>query len=89
MQIAGTNMTFCYRDHFKDEIPEAYQRLLLDVLRGDRTLFVSAEETELSWKKYQAVLDKGAVAPYERGTVPPPCLCRDWIDFEAYKGACE
>lgn len=88
-RISGTNMTFCYRDSFGEEIPEAYQRLLLDALRGDRTLFVSAEETELSWQKYQPFLDTGDLQYYERGTVPEPCIFKHWIDFAAYKGACE
>jgi glucose-6-phosphate 1-dehydrogenase len=82
-------MTFCYRDSFSEEIPEAYQRLLLDALRGDRTLFVSAEETELSWKKYAGVLDQGTVSQYERGALPEPVLFKEWIDFAAYRGACE
>jgi glucose-6-phosphate 1-dehydrogenase len=89
LRVMNTNMTFCYRDYFKDEIPEAYQRLLLDALRGDRTLFVSAQEAEISWKKYEPILDKGELRIYEKGSVPVPCLLKDWIDFETYKGACD
>jgi glucose-6-phosphate 1-dehydrogenase len=87
-RLLNSNLTFCYRDHVGSEIPEAYQRLLLDALRGDRTLFVSAEETELSWQKFQPFLDNGPVHSYERGTVPAPCLTHSWIDFDRYVSAC-
>jgi glucose-6-phosphate 1-dehydrogenase len=89
IQISDTTMRFCYRDAFAGEIPEAYQRLLLDAIRGDRTLFVSAEETELSWKMLGPVLDTGEVRPYERGSSPEPCLYRNWIDFGKYQSVCE
>jgi glucose-6-phosphate 1-dehydrogenase len=88
MLITGTNMAFCYRDHFAEEIPEAYQRLLLDALKGDRTLFVSAEETELSWKAFGPFLGRGEVATHKRGTLPLPKLYTDWIDFETYGSVC-
>ncbi|UUW92207.1 glucose-6-phosphate dehydrogenase [Pimelobacter simplex] len=37
---------------------EAYERLLLDVMRGDRTLFISSEEVERLWEIFQPVLDR-------------------------------
>lgn len=89
IRLTGTNMAFCYRDSFdRGSIPEAYQRLLLDALRGDKTLFVSAEETELSWRTFGPFLDRGELRHYERGTLPSPCLYRDWIDFEKYGSVC-
>lgn len=88
LRITGTNMTFCYRDHFAEEVPEAYQRLLHDALRGDRTLFVSGEETEQSWRIYGPHLDSGEPFSYKRGQLPLPCLHKDWIDFESYGSAC-
>jgi glucose-6-phosphate 1-dehydrogenase len=86
--LSGTHMNFCYRDSFAGEIPEAYKRLLLDAIKGDRTLFVSAEETEAAWKLLAPVLDKGEIDSYEKGTLPESRLGIDWIDFEAYKGIC-
>lgn len=89
IRITDTKMRFCYRDSFDDETPEAYQKLLLDALRGDRTLFVGAEETELSWKKIEPFLDRGNLGLYNRGEVPPPCLLDEWIDFEKYGAVCD
>ncbi|MFJ9314839.1 glucose-6-phosphate dehydrogenase [Pimelobacter simplex] len=37
---------------------EAYERLLLDVMRGDRTLFISSDEVERLWEIFQPVLDR-------------------------------
>jgi len=65
-----------------------YQKLLFDALQGDRTLFVSAQETELSWKVFDSVLDKGNVSIYKKGTVPCPSFCEEWIDFESYRTQC-
>jgi glucose-6-phosphate 1-dehydrogenase len=86
--IAGTHMNFCYRDAFAGEIPEAYKRLLLDAIKGDRTLFVSAEETEAAWKLLAPVLDKGELEHYDKGTLPESKIGVPWIDFEGYKGIC-
>ena len=88
LEIANTSMSFCYRESFPAEIPEAYQKLLYDALKGDRTLFVSAEETETAWEKFGPFLDKGELGYYEKGRVPELCLARDWIDFESYLPIC-
>jgi glucose-6-phosphate 1-dehydrogenase len=88
IKITNTNMSFCYRDSFSEEIPEAYQRLLLDTLIGNRTLFVSAEEAELSWIKYDSILDKGKLKYYKRGELPESSFTIEWIDFEKYGTIC-
>ena len=86
--IASTHMNFCYRDSFKTEIPEAYERLIRDAILGDHTLFVCSEETETAWKLLGPVLDKGDLDYYGRGTLPKTKLDVDWIDFEKYAGFC-
>ena len=51
---------------------EAYERLLLDVLRGDRTFFTRADEVDRLWEVCQPVLDaRPAVHPYEQGSWGP------------------
>ncbi len=87
-QITGTHMNFCYRDSFHSDIPDAYQRLLYDVFRGDHTLFVSANETEAQWKIVEPVLDKGDIIPYKFGHVPQSRLNVAWIDFDSYTHFC-
>jgi glucose-6-phosphate 1-dehydrogenase len=86
--VTGTKMNFCYRDAFDAEVPEAYQRLLLDAMRGDHSLFVSAEESELSWKVFDDVLDKGEVEVHPAGAMPRTRLGAEWIDFKQYASVC-
>ena len=88
LQLARTDMAFCYNDSFEEEIPEAYQKLLLDALRGDHTLFVSAEETELAWKKLNGLPEQGELIKYDRGSVPESVFGDIWINFENYVGVC-
>jgi len=88
LEITNTNMNFCFSDSFTEEIPEAYQRLLLDAIIGDKTLYVSADETEISWKKIEPFLDKGDLATYKRASVPDNLLGIKWIDFENYTSMC-
>ncbi len=86
--ITNTSMNFCYRDSFSEKVSDAYLKLLLDALKCDRTLFVSAEETELSWKKLASAFTEEVPKLYSPGTVPKPCLCADWINFEKYVNVC-
>jgi glucose-6-phosphate 1-dehydrogenase len=64
-------LDFYYSEAF-DYLPEAYQTLLLDVMTGDQTLFVHADEVEASWALYAPLLDgRRAVHPYAAGTWGP------------------
>ncbi|MBN1982782.1 MAG: glucose-6-phosphate dehydrogenase (NADP(+)) [Chitinivibrionales bacterium] len=88
MQITSTNMLYCYRDNFSQQIPEAYQRLLMDVIGADKTLFVDALETELAWKCIDPILKGGPLHTYVPGTTPRCQLGVPWIDFEKYTSLC-
>ena len=64
-------LDFLYREAF-GPIPDAYETLLLDVLTGDQTLFVHAEEAAASWKLYGAILDADLpVHAYDAGSWGP------------------
>ena len=87
--IAQSQLDFCLSDAFGPPVVEdAYQRLLMDALDGDRTLYVSAGETELAWKVLEKVLDKGDLFLYRRGAMPKSALDVDWIDFTGYQSGC-
>ncbi len=66
MVMAPAALSFDYREHFGTEPPEAYERLLLDAMCGDATLFLRADEIEASWQYCDSVL----AAWREPGTVP-------------------
>ena len=50
MEVRDVAMDFLYGEAFTESSPEAYERLVLDVLLGDSTLFPHAEEVDASWK---------------------------------------
>ena len=49
MTLQPNDMEFCYSDVFKTENPEAYERLILDAILGDRTLFIRRDEVDAAW----------------------------------------
>ncbi|BDR55246.1 glucose-6-phosphate 1-dehydrogenase [Bombiscardovia apis] len=75
MEVRDVNMDFSYGRSFTEASPEAYERLILDVLLGDPPLFPTTEEVELSWKildpieEYWSTL--GQPEPYRAGTWGP------------------
>src|SRR6266852_5372444 len=72
------SMDFRYGAAFAAASPEAYERLLLDALRGDQTLFTRKDEVEAAWKLVDGILktteapDAPPPDPYEAGTWGPP-----------------
>ncbi|CAA9442954.1 MAG: Glucose-6-phosphate 1-dehydrogenase [uncultured Rubrobacteraceae bacterium] len=48
-EIRSVNMDLLYGTAFLEEVPDAYQRLLLDLMLGDPTLFIRSDETEGAW----------------------------------------
>jgi glucose-6-phosphate 1-dehydrogenase len=75
MEIRDVNMDFAYGGSFTESSPEAYERLILDVLLGDPPLFPRHEEVELSWKILDPIVDywanHGKPDTYESGTWGP------------------
>jgi glucose-6-phosphate 1-dehydrogenase len=55
-QIHPVDMDFHYDESFAVDVPEAYERLLLDVMRGDSTLFTRSDELEAAWRFVDPVL---------------------------------
>jgi len=56
MQVRPVDMDFRYKDSFGDgAIPEAYERLLLDALNGDASLFARSDEIELAWRLIDSI----------------------------------
>jgi glucose-6-phosphate 1-dehydrogenase len=71
-RIRRLPLHFTYAEEFGDDLPEAYETLVRDVLAGDQTLFVHAAEVEASWALYAPLLDgRRAVYPYPAGSWGP------------------
>jgi glucose-6-phosphate 1-dehydrogenase len=58
-------MSFRYSTTFGSNTPEAYERLVLDAITGDGTLFIRGDEAETSWKLYTPLLEAWAAAGRE------------------------
>jgi glucose-6-phosphate 1-dehydrogenase len=77
MRIRPVNMEFFYGRSFGVEPPEAYERLLLDCMYGDSTLFTRRDETELSWSLVDTIArswsaqSSMSIPQYEPGTAGP------------------
>ncbi|PJF34661.1 MAG: glucose-6-phosphate dehydrogenase [Candidatus Thermofonsia Clade 1 bacterium] len=92
------NMSFSYRETFgENAIPEAYERLLLDALNGDASLFVRSDGIERSWQIIDPIIAgwQSAKAPplvtYARGSWGPEAadqlLAREGHHWRQYCGS--
>ncbi|MBI5296100.1 MAG: glucose-6-phosphate dehydrogenase [Chloroflexi bacterium] len=96
-ETRSVDMEFHYAEAFgKTAIPEAYERLLLDALQGDASLFTRADEVETAWSLIDPILQawekhqSPSLAAYKPGSWGPPeaydLLARDgrrWLNEEA------
>ncbi|MBC7305817.1 MAG: glucose-6-phosphate dehydrogenase (NADP(+)), partial [Dietzia sp.] len=75
MEVRDVNMDFAYGEAFTESSPEAYERLILDVLLGEPSLFPVSREVELSWQLLDPVLreweSEGQPEQYKAGTWGP------------------
>jgi glucose-6-phosphate 1-dehydrogenase len=76
LKISPVTLDFKYHDVFGGEPPEAYERLLLDAIHGDPTLYSRGDWIEQAWRFTQPVLDHWARTPgplpqYEAGSWGP------------------
>jgi glucose-6-phosphate 1-dehydrogenase len=77
MQIRTVHMDFLYGGAFRTAMPEAYERLILDTLLGDGTLFTRADEVQEQWLLVDAIVgawqrDRPGFPNYAAGTWGPP-----------------
>ena len=56
-ELQPVQMEFCYSGTFDGHQPDAYQRVLMDAMRGDRSLFATSDEVLASWRLLQPILD--------------------------------
>jgi glucose-6-phosphate 1-dehydrogenase len=93
MKLRMTDLSFNYRSEFGRSMPEAYERLLLDALEGDASLFARADEVEASWRVCDPIIrawqesSEPKLLTYERGFWGPTestawieAQGREWFD---------
>jgi glucose-6-phosphate 1-dehydrogenase len=76
MAIRPVNMEFLYGTAFLSESPEAYERLIIDAMRGDATLFTRNDEVEAQWNICDPIVNAwsqvpGPLAQYPAGSQGP------------------
>jgi glucose-6-phosphate 1-dehydrogenase len=76
MTIRNVHMDFLYGGTFRTGLPEAYERLILDAMLGDQTLFTRTDEVEEQWSLVDAIVaawrrDRPAFPNYAAGTWGP------------------
>ncbi len=80
MRIRSVNMEFLYGTSFMSQSPEAYERLIMDAMRGDPTLFTRNDEVEAQWRICDPILKywepthpktPGPLPQYEAGSQGP------------------
>jgi glucose-6-phosphate 1-dehydrogenase len=74
VRIYPVNMDFRYSSTFGESSPEAYERLLLDVMNGDATLFMRRDSVEASWRFVEPILERWA----EQSDPIPAYAAGDW-----------
>jgi glucose-6-phosphate 1-dehydrogenase len=76
MSIRTVHMDFLYGGAFRTGLPEAYERLILDAMLGDATLFTRADEVDEQWALVDSIVsawkrDRPSFPNYEAGTWGP------------------
>jgi glucose-6-phosphate 1-dehydrogenase len=79
LSVYPVTMDFHYGSTFGGTSPEAYERLLLDVIVGDQTLFMRRDQVETAWRWVMPILERWADAP----TPVPQYAAGEWGPSEA------
>jgi glucose-6-phosphate 1-dehydrogenase len=74
--VRSVSMDFTYSEEFAERPPDAYERLLLDVMLGDPTLFIRSDEVMEAWRIVDPILqawadDDAPILRYRAGTWGP------------------
>lgn len=87
MRLRMQNLEYRFASEYRGVMPEAYERLLLDALQGDASLFARADEVELAW----GIIDP-VDAAWQSATAPPlagyepgfwgPNSCTEWMQAQ-------
>jgi len=104
MKLKPVDMSYCYQDVFHQASPDAYETLLVDIMRNDPGLFMRADQVEAAWSVIDPILEVWSentelnFPNYQAGQWGPPeaesLVAQDrrtWllpISFEAKRGGC-
>jgi glucose-6-phosphate 1-dehydrogenase len=90
LNVTTQKLSFKYSDAFGPHIHSAYEALLLDIIRGDQTLFVRADEVEEAWRVYSSLIGSpkkihsyaaGSWGPTDADKLPESNGSRAWLNL--------
>ena len=88
MRLFPSELNLSFGETFDERLPDAYERLLMDIARGNQTLFMRLDEVLAAWDFIDPLAKnaKGAIPLlYAEGTMGPPDTLlsddgREWVD---------
>lgn len=87
MELRTTDLDFHFAEEYSESLPDSYQRLLLDAIKGDASLFARSDEVESAWKIIDPIIEhwQAANSPklsrYSKGVTFPE-TCNQWMHFQ-------
>lgn len=89
MELKSSSLSFSFKDHFPERLPESYERLILDALHGDSSFFIRNDEVETAWEiidpvqiaQQELAAENDSVALYEPGDWGPP-VSNQWMEAQ-------
>ena len=57
LRLDRTNLDLIYKTKYESELPDAYERLIVDAINGDKRLFIRNDELDHAWELFTPVLD--------------------------------
>jgi glucose-6-phosphate 1-dehydrogenase len=90
MRVRDVSMEFLYGTTFLSQSPEAYEKLIMDAMRGDATLFTRNDEVEAQWRIMDPVVtrfgeDHSALPQYEAGSQGPGAVDDLLVDGDVWR----
>ncbi len=90
MRVQNVNMEFLYGTTFLSQSPEAYEKLIMDAMRGDATLFTRNDEVEAQWRIMDPVVSRwtgepGPLPQYQAGSTGPDEIDSILVDGDKWR----
>ena len=94
MRLFPSELNLSFDEAFKQRLPDAYERLLMDIARGNQTLFMRLDEVLAAWEFIDPIIAFSrhtAPLPYAAGSIGPQDYLlrednRQWWEFEDHDG---